>query len=64
MNHIKMTKDEYTESREDDGGRCLACGAEAYGVEPDAREYQCDACGENQVYGIEELLIMGAVELV
>lgn len=41
----------------DDPGFCLACGAEASGVEPDARRYECEACGERQVYGVEELLI-------
>ena len=38
-------------------GFCLACGKEDYGVEPDAREYECEWCGENKVYGAEELLI-------
>lgn len=41
----------------DDPGFCLACGAEASGVEPDARRYECESCGERQVYGVEELLI-------
>lgn len=40
-------------------GFCLACGEEAYGVEPDAREYECESCGERKVYGAAELLIMG-----
>lgn len=40
-------------------GFCLACGAEAYGVEPDAHEYTCESCGAKKVYGAEELLIMG-----
>jgi hypothetical protein len=35
---------------------CLACGAEAYGVEPDTRRHTCEACGVPQVYGAEELL--------
>lgn len=47
---------------EDDNlGFCRACGDEAYGVEPDARGYECEACGKRAVYGAEELLIMGAV---
>ena len=36
---------------------CLACGAEAVGVKPDARRYKCEACGEKVVYGAEELLL-------
>ena len=45
----------------DDGsGFCRACGDHVYGVEPDARGYQCEACGKPEVYGAEELLLMGA----
>jgi len=44
---------------DDNRGFCLACGAEAFNVEPDAREYECETCGESRVYGAEELLIMG-----
>lgn len=44
-------------------GRCRACGEEAHGVEPDARKYRCEACGEHEVYGLEELVIMGEVEV-
>jgi predicted RNA-binding Zn-ribbon protein involved in translation (DUF1610 family) len=39
-------------------GFCLACGATAHNVEPDAREYTCGKCGEKKVYGAEECLIM------
>ncbi len=42
----------------DDPGMCLACGAEAEGVEPDARNYECEACGEAQVFGIEEVVLL------
>ena len=38
-------------------GFCKACGAEAYGVEPDARNYTCESCGEPSVFGAEELLM-------
>ena len=37
-------------------GFCVACGAEAYGVEPDARGYTCEECGARAVYGAEELM--------
>ncbi len=40
-----------------DAGFCTACGAQVEGVEPDARGYRCDECGEPKVYGAEELLI-------
>lgn len=45
-----------------DSGFCLHCGNEAYGVEPDARQYTCESCGEKKVYGLEELLIMGLLK--
>lgn len=38
-------------------GFCASCGADADGVEPDAREYECEACGEPAVFGAEELLL-------
>jgi len=43
-------------------GFCVNCGAEKDGCEPDARNYPCDECGENEVFGAEELLVMGLVE--
>jgi hypothetical protein len=42
-------------------GWCLACGEQADEVEPDARRYQCDACGLHQVFGAEECCLMGYV---
>jgi hypothetical protein len=39
-------------------GFCLACGEDADGCEPDARNYECECCGEKQVFGAEELLFM------
>ena len=44
----------------DNPGFCLRCGEDAEGVEPDARRYACEACGDPGVYGAEELLIMMA----
>lgn len=44
----------------DNPGFCLACGHEQEGCEPDAHNYECESCGEKQVFGAEELLIMMA----
>ena len=41
----------------DDPGFCIRCGAEADSVEPDARRYECETCGEPGVCGVEELLM-------
>ena len=37
----------------DNPGFCKACGNEQEGCEPDARDYECEACGEAQVDGAE-----------
>lgn len=41
----------------DNPGICIACGVETEGVEPDARRYECESCGERTVYGVQELLL-------
>ena len=38
-------------------GLCLDCGAEKDCCEPDARKYTCDECGEQKVYGAQEILL-------
>lgn len=58
-----MSEEQYLSLCEESGGFCNNCGEEIYGVEPDARNYHCDGCGENQVFGVEELLIMGDIEI-
>lgn len=46
-------------------GICITCGYEQEGVEPDARKYKCEDCGERKVYGAEELLLaMGGYNLL
>ena len=64
--HPSITLDRVVEAIEryntvlDNPGFCVACGADAEGVEPDARRYKCEACGSMSVYGAEELMIMMA----
>jgi hypothetical protein len=41
----------------DNPGFCLICGNEADSVEPDAQNYMCEACGAEQVFGADELLL-------
>ena len=36
-------------------GFCKECGHKQDGCEPDAREYECEMCGANAVFGAEEL---------
>ena len=63
MDMIVLSESEYFRLNEDCGGFCLACGDEAYGVEPDARHRRCESCGEFRVFGAEELLVMGKLEI-
>ena len=55
---MKITTEQILEAAEADDNRgfCLACGEEAFGVEPDARGYTCDCCGKPKVAGVGILL--------
>lgn len=60
---FRITERAYHSLSDGNGGFCTACREEAYGVEPDARKVVCEVCDEPAVYGVEELLIMGLIEL-
>lgn len=55
---MKITIERIIEAIEsgDYQGFCKACGEDAFGVEPDARNYECESCGEHEVFGAEELM--------
>ena len=61
--HKSLTDDVVIEAQErrettlDNPGFCLVCGLEAEGCEPDARNYECESCGAEQVFGVEELVM-------
>lgn len=40
-------------------GFCLACGDAACPVEPDDKRCYCTSCDADEVYGAEEILMMG-----
>jgi DNA-directed RNA polymerase subunit RPC12/RpoP len=42
---------------EDQRGVCVACGEDAYEVEPDAEKRRCEYCGARGVYGWEQILL-------
>ncbi len=58
---LRPTKKMLSQARrlmqDDSMGLCIACGAEACQVEPDARCLPCDSCDERAVYGAEEIVI-------
>ena len=45
-------------------GVCIECGYIQDSCEPDAREYKCEDCGLNKVYGLEQAILEQLVELV
>ncbi len=51
-----MTFDELEEHMDSDDGWCVHCkGVTRFGgCEPDARQYNCEECGQNSVYGMKE----------
>jgi hypothetical protein len=61
--HPSITADRVCEAVEremtslDNPGFCIACGEEADGCEPDARNYECEYCGAHKVFGASELLM-------
>lgn len=55
----KPSLDLIEEMIEESQGFCLACGGIQEGVEPDARGYTCECCGEAKVYGPEDLAMRG-----
>jgi hypothetical protein len=59
---IRFERIEQALAEDNSNGFCLNCGAGAYGVEPDARNYKCEECGRMEVYGAEEILMMGETE--
>ena len=62
---IKMTESSYQHLCGSYGGVCLACGEEVEeGIEPDAENYECPLCDEPQVFGAEQLLVMGIIEFI
>jgi hypothetical protein len=60
---IRMTIPEYLNESGQHTGICRGCGARRGTCEPDARDYPCDSCGEDSVYGLEELIVMGELEI-
>jgi Zn finger protein HypA/HybF involved in hydrogenase expression len=61
--HKSITPDRVMEACErrmlslDNPGFCTECGHEQEGCEPDAHDYECEACGELKVVGSDDLLM-------
>jgi hypothetical protein len=57
-----FTLEDIQRADDDQAGFCLACGNMQYNCEPDARNYTCEACGQDTVFGASELVFMGHVK--
>ena len=54
----------YRDLRESYSGICLHCHAIKHGdVEPDAENYKCEDCGKKRMFGIEQLVISGVLQV-
>jgi hypothetical protein len=61
---FKMTEKDFHEYDDNQMGMCIKCGEMSDGdCEPDARRYPCGACKKNAVYGMQEMMLMGWIEL-
>ena len=58
-----MDAHELRELEMDHGGMCFKCGELAEGVELDAAGYKCYSCREMKVYGLENAMLLGRIQL-
>ncbi len=63
MRIIELTEAEYHRATDGMLGYCLGCGDEADGVEQDTERRKCSGCGTPKVYGAEQLLALGQLEI-
>ena len=52
-----MSEEVFSELCDDMIGLCTAS------LEPDAHDVECSSCGEEKTCGVEELMLMGRIEL-
>ncbi len=57
-----FTMAQIEEASAENAGFCIACGYCQDCCEPDARKYRCVGCDRNEVYGTEELMLMGLIK--
>ena len=58
---IYISRETYSDLVEERLGICTACLHTRNYCEPDACNYKCDACGADQVFGAEILLVQGDI---
>jgi hypothetical protein len=59
-----MTEQAFRQACDELMGWCRHCrDFTTFGCEPDARCYVCEVCGKRTVFGAEEALVMGLIDL-
>lgn len=62
MKHV--SEEEYLEACDEYAGWCTCCEEfTRYHTEPDAMRYDCPVCRGRTVYGAEQALLMGLIEI-
>jgi hypothetical protein len=60
----RITEAEWLNSCDGYEGYCLVCHEFTRdSTEPDAEEYDCPVCGGNTVYGTEQALVLGLLDV-
>ena len=62
MTATAVKEADYVDATDSYTGWCKTCKAFTTGcVEPDAEDYECEACGANTVVGAEDALMLGLI---
>ncbi|MCP4914517.1 MAG: hypothetical protein GY909_15485 [Oligoflexia bacterium] len=61
---IKISHSLYDELSNSYQGICKSCKCVQGSTEPDACNYECESCGKNEVFGLEELVLQGDLYIV
>lgn len=62
---LKITEQEFMAHRNEFMGFCLSCDRiTTSNCEPDATNYRCEECDHNDVFGIEEAMLMGFIDVI
>ena len=61
---IGMTTQEFADESDNHSGYCVACGEVTSDCcEPDARRYECPVCEKKTVFGMDESLLNGFIDI-
>jgi hypothetical protein len=56
-----LSEDDYLAREAGRQGLCLACRGWTGGIDPGAAASECPACGERDVHGVEQALLLGLI---